>query len=81
MGRILKKHAQKRAAAETDFQRMNTVCLPPFEENGVTMYSHLCQVGRERHYPLFTYVYAPDKETAQKILDENYSDFDFRKVG
>jgi len=80
MSRISKKHAEIVAAAEADLNRMNSNCLPPFEQDGVMMSSHLCQVGRGRNYPLYTYVYAPDKEVARKVLDETYSDFDFRTV-
>jgi len=63
---------------EEDLDRMNSNCQPPFEKNGVMMSSYLCQVGRGRNYPLYTYVYAPDEKGAQKVLDETYSDFDVR---
>jgi hypothetical protein len=70
----------KKEQADTDMKRMNGRCLPPFLTNGVTMISFLCQVGRGRNFPLYTYIYAADEEAAQKILDENYSDFDLRTV-
>ena len=80
MSRILKKHADRVAAAEADLKRMDSRCLPPFEVDGVMVSSHLCQVGRETEYSLYTYVQASDKEAAQKVLDEKYSDFDNRTV-
>jgi len=69
-----------KAQTEADLKRMNSRCLPPFKTNGVTMISYLCRVGRGRNFPLYTYIYAADKETAQNILDENYKDFDLRMV-
>ena len=80
MNRKLKKHTEKVAAAEADLNRMNCNCLPSFEQDGVMVSSYLCQVGRGRNYPLYTYVQASDKEVAQKVLDETYPDFDFRIV-
>ena len=80
MSKISKKHAERIAEAEADLDRMNSTCLPPIEVNGVMVSSHLCQVGRKTDLPLYTYVSAPDKEAAQKILDETYSDFEFRTV-
>jgi hypothetical protein len=75
-----KKGLNKKEQADADMKRMNGRCLPPFLTNGVEMISFLCQVGRGRNFPLYTYVYAADRETAQKILDANYSDFDTRTV-
>lgn len=80
MSKISKKYADRVAAAEADLDRMNSNCLPPFEVDGVMVSSHLCQVGRKTDFPLYTYVYASDKEAAQKVLDEKYSDFDSRIV-
>ncbi len=80
MSRISKKHADSVAAAEADLDRMNSRCLPSFEVDGVMMSSYLCQVGRGRNHSLYTYVYAPNKEVAQKVLDETYPDFDLRTV-
>ena len=80
MSRISKKHADRVAAAKADLDRMNCNCLPAFEVDGVMVSSYLCQVGRITYFPLYTYVQASDKEAAQKVLDEKYSDFDTRIV-
>jgi len=80
MNKKLKNHREKVEAAEADLNRMSCICLPEFEVDGVTMSSHLCQVGRNTDFPLYTYVQASDKEAAQKVLDEKYPDFDTRIV-
>lgn len=64
----------------TDLSRMNSKCLPPFDFEGMTMFSYLCEVAKGEGLSLYTYVYAPDDEVAQDMLDDLYSDFDFRTV-
>lgn len=68
------------AAAEVDLKRMNSKCLPPFEVEGMMMFSYLCEVAKGKNLSLYTYVYAADEEMAQDMLDEQYEDFDFRMV-
>ena len=80
MNKNLKKHLEAVEKHTADLDRMNCNCQPPFEAEGVTMFSYLCRVGKGRNLPLYTYVYASDKEAAQNILDENYNDFDLRVV-
>lgn len=53
-------------------------CKPPFEIDGETYYSFLCEVGNGNEFPYFTFVYARDKEDAKIKLDEQYSHCDKR---
>ena len=80
MNKKLKKHLEAVEKHTADLNRMNGNCLPPFEVDGVMMFSYLCEVGRGENSSLYTYVYAPDSECAKDVLDENYEDFDFRMV-
>ena len=81
MNKTLKKHLEANEKHMADLDRMNCNCLPPFGQDGMMMSSYLCQVRKGRNYPLYTYVYAPDEESAKDMLDDQYPDFDFRQVG
>jgi hypothetical protein len=63
-----------------DLNRMKSNCRPPFNVDGVEHRSYLCKVGRYHEVPYFTFVYAPDLNSAIKKMDEEYGDFERREL-